>query len=239
MNAYPNMDEFDIPDESLATRLKQKLSTLNWPALSAAVVLEVGFVAALVMMGVIPISKPAPEPIMVRMISQEKKSDAPPAPETKQEVPEKPVVQVKPEVVVPPPVIEVQPTAPTITARVAAPAPVVTASASTSAPSAAASAGSGLVEISDLSTSLMSGTPPRYPVGSRRKREQGVVVLRVVIAESGRVEDVSVATSSGFPDLDQAALQAIKLWRWAPTIRNGAPVRVAGSVVIPFKLKTS
>jgi len=79
--------------------------------------------------------------------------------------------------------------------------------------------------------------PPSYPVECRRRKEQGTVFLAVVLATDGTVANVSIARSSGSERLDKAALQAVRKWRWSPTIRNGAPVMVQGTVDIPFILK--
>lgn len=69
------------------------------------------------------------------------------------------------------------------------------------------------------------GNPlPVYPPMSRRLGEQGVVVLRVLIDTNGRAVDVEVQRSSGSARLDQAALQAIREWRFIPARRGGKPV---------------
>lgn len=84
---------------------------------------------------------------------------------------------------------------------------------------------------------MISATPPRYPHESRRKREQGTVVLMVLLAVDGTVADVSISQSSGSARLDDAALKAVRRWRWSPTRRNGDPVMVRGLVEIPFILQ--
>jgi protein TonB len=84
---------------------------------------------------------------------------------------------------------------------------------------------------------MIAGKPPRYPVDARRKREQGTVILGLVIGLDGRVESVTIAQSSGFPSLDNAARDAARNWRWEPVIRDGQPVRVKGSFDVPFALK--
>jgi protein TonB len=71
---------------------------------------------------------------------------------------------------------------------------------------------------------------PSYPIESRRRHEQGTVVLLVALQANGRVQDVSVYKSSGSPRLDQAAREAVRRWRWAPGIEGG-------TVPIPFVLK--
>ncbi len=93
------------------------------------------------------------------------------------------------------------------------------------------------VDGGDLSAKMISATPPTYPLDSRRRREQGVVKLTVLVGTDGRVQDVDIASSSGSARLDRAALGAVRRWRWSPVIRNGAAVLVRGIVTIPFVLK--
>lgn len=56
---------------------------------------------------------------------------------------------------------------------------------------------------------------PFYPLASRRKGEEGDVVLRVALSDSGRVSDISVEESSGSAALDRAAMQAVKQWHFS------------------------
>lgn len=93
------------------------------------------------------------------------------------------------------------------------------------------------VQGGDLGTQMVSGKPPRYPVDCRRRREQGTVVLALTLGVDGAVQSISVARSSGFPRLDEAALGAVRSWRWAPVLRGGQPVIVRGVVEIPFVLR--
>ena len=106
----------------------------------------------------------------------------------------------------------------------------------TAEPTPSPSLPSRTVSAGDLSASMIHAPPPRYPRESRRQREQGVVVLSVLLDTEGRVADISIQRGSGHRRLDQAALDAVKKWRWRPTIRQGNPVQVRGSVEIPFVL---
>lgn len=94
-----------------------------------------------------------------------------------------------------------------------------------------------LVTASNLGTRMITGSPPHYPMESRSKREQGTVELLIILGVNGAVETISISRSSGFPRLDTAALGAVRRWRWAPTLRDGAPVKVRGIVEIPFVLQ--
>jgi protein TonB len=64
---------------------------------------------------------------------------------------------------------------------------------------------------------------------------QGRVVIEARIAESGRVENPHVL--SAHPLLRDAALAAVKRWRYEPACLNGAPVAVDYSILISFSLK--
>lgn len=94
-----------------------------------------------------------------------------------------------------------------------------------------------VVQGGDLGARMVSGKPPRYPLESRRNKEQGTVLLSLILGTDGTVEQISVNRSSGFPRLDNAALHAVRRWRWEPVIRSGAPVKVRGIVEIPFVLQ--
>jgi periplasmic protein TonB len=75
---------------------------------------------------------------------------------------------------------------------------------------------------------------PVYPELARRIRLQGDVAVEVIISPEGRVE--SVRAVSGHPMLTQSALDAARIWRFAPTLLNGVPVRVTGVITFVFKL---
>ena len=77
---------------------------------------------------------------------------------------------------------------------------------------------------------------PRYPPLSRRLREQGLVVLRVVIDEQGRACEVDVETSSGHARLDAAAREAVLQAAFRPYVEDGMPRRAQVLVPIEFAL---
>lgn len=78
---------------------------------------------------------------------------------------------------------------------------------------------------------------PQYPLQAKRQREQGEVRLRVELDESGRIDRVSIVSSSGFARLDEAARTAIKLWRCEPAQRDGKPVRAVAMQSLAFELE--
>jgi protein TonB len=65
---------------------------------------------------------------------------------------------------------------------------------------------------------------PPYPPQSKRLGEEGATLLRLFIEPDGRVGDVQLGQSSGFPRLDEAALRQAKRWRFVPGTENDKPV---------------
>jgi periplasmic protein TonB len=78
---------------------------------------------------------------------------------------------------------------------------------------------------------------PYYPSFSKRAGEQGEVVVRLIIDETGIVEDVALLRSSGFPRLDRAATEIGKRYRFKPYSVNGNPARISTNLLIKFNLK--
>jgi protein TonB len=76
---------------------------------------------------------------------------------------------------------------------------------------------------------------PVYPELAKRARVQGRVILVVTVDEEGNVSDIRV--SSGHPLLDEAALTAVRQWKYSPTLLNGEPVPVIATVTVIFNLK--
>jgi protein TonB len=83
----------------------------------------------------------------------------------------------------------------------------------------------------------MEGNPaPAYPLAARRAQREGRAVLRVVVSVAGDAGAVAVVESSGTPSLDEAALQAVRRWRYLPARRNGAPSEDVILVPVRFRL---
>ena len=76
-----------------------------------------------------------------------------------------------------------------------------------------------------------------YPSFSKRSGEQGAVVVRLIIDETGSVEDVAILQSSTFPRLDRAATEIGKRYRFKPFLVNGSPQRISTNLLIKFNLK--
>jgi protein TonB len=84
---------------------------------------------------------------------------------------------------------------------------------------------------------LIHDVTPQYPPEAGRKRIEGTVVLMAVIGKDGTVRDVRV--ENGLPLLAQAAIDAVKQWRYRPYLLNGEPVEVDSHITINFTLSGS
>jgi TonB family protein len=80
---------------------------------------------------------------------------------------------------------------------------------------------------------------PRYPESARRAGAQGVTLLRVHVLENGRVGEVNIEKTAGFRDLDFAAAEAVKKWRFEPARRGKEPVSIWVLLPVKFELHSS
>jgi protein TonB len=81
---------------------------------------------------------------------------------------------------------------------------------------------------------LQHKVEPQYPPAARAARIQGAVVLKAIIGKDGRVDDLKVI--SGHPMLAQAALNAVRQWRYKPYYLNGQPVAIDTTITVNFTL---
>jgi protein TonB len=108
--------------------------------------------------------------------------------------------------------------------------------------------------IAPTSAGGVSGTPIQTDIGklevlyqpdadayytsfSKRSGEQGTVIVRLVIDQTGNVEDVVLLQSSTFPRLDRSASEIGRRYRFKPYLVNGSPQRISTNLLIKFNLK--
>jgi protein TonB len=77
---------------------------------------------------------------------------------------------------------------------------------------------------------------PTYPAAPRRLGIQGTTMLRVYVLADGRIGDVLVERSAGHPDLDQAATDAVRRWRFEPARRGDDAVAMWVLLPVEFRL---
>ena len=88
-----------------------------------------------------------------------------------------------------------------------------------------------------VEANLIHDVAPQYPPEAGRARIEGTVVLLALIGTDGSVKDLRL--ESGLPMLAQAAIDAVKQWRYKPYMIDGEPVEVDSRITINFTLSTS
>lgn len=194
-------------------------------AISATMALHgLALIALLAPPAYVALERAAPAPVLTVSVKKEEPPPPPPPPVLK-------VEQFKPRVPVrvqpvrqPPPVVQ----------------PVVTQEVTPmSTPVVEAPPDPGPVEAAPVETvpsalAYSSRTPIPYPSG--RSREEGTVLLRVLVGPDGVPQEITIEKSSGFVRLDRAAKAGVMKWRFQPGTRNGQPIAAYGLVPIAFKV---
>jgi TonB family protein len=80
---------------------------------------------------------------------------------------------------------------------------------------------------------LIKRVDPVYPDEARAARMEGDVLLHVVLATDGTIKEVNLV--KGDPILAKPALEAVKQWRYKPTLLNGKPVEVDSTILVEFR----
>ncbi|MDR3406119.1 MAG: TonB family protein [Chthoniobacter sp.] len=164
---------------------------------------------------------PAPEPPAQPPPPEPPPAPVPPPPSIPEPVPASeplPVVETKP-----------PPSRPSVHHESAKPAHP----ASSAAPKAVVAGAAGGVS---SPVRPRSNPKPPYPPEARRLGQQGRVLLEVQVSADGRAAGVSVKRSSGFPVLDNAAVQGVQRWTFEPARVAGVPVASRAEVPVSFSL---
>lgn len=170
-----------------------------------------------------------------------------PEPPKQQPAPPKTVPIVRPTVPRPPvtpvtPVINQTPSEQAITVPPPPPEPPAPVAAAVPTPAPPAAAAPAAVPA--LPKTVTSGVEylqlprPEYPPIARRNGEEGKVLLRVLVNDKGRPEQVQITKSSGVARLDEAARQAVLRAVFKPYVEDGKAIPVYVSVPINFQLNT-
>ena len=93
------------------------------------------------------------------------------------------------------------------------------------------------IEPPRFGVAYLNNPAPDYPALSVRKGEEGRVLMMVLVSADGAAEDVQIEKSSGFDRLDNAAVAAVKKWRFIPAKKNNQPLSAFVRVPMPFILE--
>jgi protein TonB len=137
----------------------------------------------------------------------------------------------KPEIVVPePPRFETLAAVELVEKPVAAPAPPANVPI-VSGPAAP------VAEPPRFDLAYLNNPAPAYPDFARRAHEQGTVILRVRVDASGQVAGIEIHKSSGSQRLDDAALAAVRRWRFVPARSGDRAIAAIALVPVDFRLE--
>lgn len=85
--------------------------------------------------------------------------------------------------------------------------------------------------------SEISNPPPEYPELARRRGYEGSLLLDFEVRADGTCGEVRVLESSGHDVLDEAAVRAVRQWRFRPATRWGRPIASRQRLRVTFRLK--
>jgi protein TonB len=188
---------------------------------------HVGFVALLVLGTLMkPVNEVAP-PIVVSFLEQPSSEPAVPLLSDPKLATVQPVSVTVPDVPIPP-----EPRATDITASAEPPSLPEPMSQHIAAPEQVS-----VAEPPSMSeVAYLKQPAPHYPTESRRSFEEGLVILRVLIDESGHAKSVNIYRSSGHPRLDEAAREAVVRAVFKPYIDGGIARAAIAMVPVEFSL---
>lgn len=229
------------------------------PRLSLGVLAVVLLMHAGILAGVLTLTKPTqlitlPAPLYVRLI-EATTAQPEPTPPTVQPRLQPPPPSVPTPVLTAPPAppkpapesvqsarpLPAEPARPEIARPETLPAPTpapVPAPAATEASRAAPPPPPLPVTQPRFNADYLDNPKPPYPSASRRMGEEGEVRLRVQVDTAGHARQIEVYRSSGFPRLDQAALDTVKQWRFIPARQGDQPIPAWVIVPIQFSLRS-
>lgn len=169
-----------------------------------------------------------PEDIQTEIIEEEKPKEEPPPPPP-------PDIPIEPPPFVPPPEVQIQvPVQQNTITQVTTQKPPVTAPPVMTPPAPPKDV---IVNPRLDPKRAQRSLEEFYPASSKRAEEEGSVVVSVYVKGDGRIQEVKVDTSSGFPALDEGAVKYAKTWRLLPGTKNGIPQAMWYKVKVTFQLK--
>lgn len=179
-----------------------------------------------------PPAKPAPKPVMSGaprakpaapdVERRRPRREAPPRPMPQLTRPDSEQAEQAPKASFSVPV----PSEPQAAAPVAPPAPVLPAEPTSTGASSAP----------QFKAAYLNNPPPDYPTTARRRGQQGTTYLEVRVGANGQPLSIKISRSSGVPELDAAARDAVRGWTFVPGKRGGKAVESIVEVPIRFRL---
>ncbi len=204
---------------------------ISAPGVAGIIAAHVAVIALLATLDVVPLPAPLAT-LMVQVITPA----APPAPEI---TPPRPKPVERTPTPRPKPVAPVQPqllAAPSDTPAAPAEIPVFKETSSP-APAPAPAPSTSAVSQPRFDAGYLQNPAPAYPALSRRMGEEGKVLLRVFVEPTGRPSQIEIKTGSGSSRLDQAAQEAVWLWKFISARRGDEAIGAWVLVPVVFNLR--
>lgn len=223
-----------LPTATAACRVPPaplRAAGMRLPAIAAIAALHAA-VLYMLLADTRPVRHPPRPAVQVELIAA-LPAPEPPRPTAPPRVLPTPRQLAPPAVDAPPPILAIEsPRLAESTMPDAPPVPVeiVPASAASAAPAPA------LLTPPRFDAAYLDNPAPAYPALARRQREEGRVLLRVLVGADGRAERVEIALSSGSERLDRAAQDAVRRWRFVPARRGDEAVVAHVTVPVVFTL---
>jgi protein TonB len=218
----------------MAVRTVSLRPRFNWPrtlALSSTFVLHLAAIAVVAIPIAAPLVKPMPQIVPAVVFETKEPEKVVPEPPPPMPLPRVKRVQ-KPDVVATPVPVPTPVSVNTVPIESPMSTPAVAQS-----PASLPIAGGGDAPAGETRTLAYDGALKlRYPQASMRQREQGTVLLRVLVDTAGSVQRIEVERSSGHSQLDAAAREAVQRAHFRPVLRDGQAVQAWGIVPIEFRL---
>jgi protein TonB len=83
----------------------------------------------------------------------------------------------------------------------------------------------------------LNNPKPVYPLAAKRRGEEGTAYVKLMVTADGRAKDVVLGQTSGSPALDEAAVAAVRLWRFVPARQGTQTIEAPYLVPVVFKLE--
>ncbi|AWI79658.1 energy transducer TonB [Parazoarcus communis] len=184
----------------------------------------------------VQIQPPAPPP--PAKVTQPAEAPPRPAPRPAVKPAPKPAIKPSPTAIETAPPEPAPPPAPTPAPEALSPQPAAAPStAPVKAAAPAATPAPAPVTLARFDADYLNNPAPAYPQLSRRMREEGKVLLRVVVSADGTPRLVEISQGSGSERLDKAARSAVERWRFVPARQGERAIEAAVLVPIIFKLE--
>jgi protein TonB len=114
--------------------------------------------------------------------------------------------------------------------------PIASETPAPAAPAAKAPQAEPAFSAPEFNAAYLHNPRPEYPARARRRGQEGTTFLAVRVGTNGRALSVEISRSSGVPELDEAAREAVRGWTFVPAKKGNQPVEAVTEVPMHFRI---